>query len=135
MLELDLDEQLHDLDFTDDALPGDETIAHVRWATGGELIVIANPDDWGGGIMSFEVEFECDAELAMRYSHEDARGLPDWIDVSSAHRGFVEATTRVRLKVETTVDVEVNLLNVERGLKPLLERADLNDPQLYIART
>ncbi|HEX8513833.1 MAG TPA: PIN domain-containing protein [Allosphingosinicella sp.] len=134
-LESDLEVHLHDLDFVDDALPGDETVAHVLWAMGAELIEIENPDDWGGGLMSFQVDCECDAGIRMRYSHEEARGLPDWIDVSWGHGNYVEATADVRLKVETTVDVEVDLSNVEDGLKPLLSRIEMNDPQLFIVQT
>jgi hypothetical protein len=132
LLEDDLDDHLVGVEFMDFALPGEDSTARVLWAMGGELISIQNPDDWGGGIMSFEVECESDAGIGMTLSQGEARILPDWLDVQSAGIGRVDLTGNVRLKVEATVDVEVDLENVEKRSKPLLAKADFDDLRLFI---
>lgn len=131
----DLDEELHNLDFTSEKIPVAGAVAHINWALGGELIEIENPDDWGGGHMTFEVGCECLAGIRIGLSHEDARGLPGWIEVEWGHGSAIYATAQVRLRVETSVDVEIDLLNVERNTRPLLGSVSFNDPQLHIIET
>jgi hypothetical protein len=130
-LEGDLTDDLSDLDFDDEALPGDRP-AYILTASGGELISIENPDDWGGGIMSFAVEFECDASIELKVSREEALELPTWLEVDWAGDHTASLIGHVRLKIEATVDVEVDLDNVARRLTPLLSRAEFDDLRVYI---
>lgn len=136
LLEEDLEELVRGVEFEDGVLPGHATRARVDWALGAELVRIENPDDWGGGRMSFQFECETVSGISATMSIEDARDIPEWMRVSAAHGGLLDIEASVKLAVQGTVDVEVNLLNAERGVKPLLGSATLETStvRLFIIR-
>lgn len=133
MLENHLWEQLHGFEFKDSALPGDWTVAHITEVWGGETIEISNPDDWGGGLMSFEVSCETDARIQFEIPREEEFSLMAWQEIGwRPERNMVDVSAKVRLFLEGTVDVEVDLENAQIGAEPLLSNVGFDDDSVKV---
>lgn len=104
-------------------IPDAGSNARVEWADGGELVEVENPDDWGGGLLSFDVSFECDAGASFLVDPDDASKLPHWIRVTWGdpfRRSLGEGEATLRLYVEGFVTAQVDLERAKRNETPLL---------------
>lgn len=133
MIENRLWEELHGFEFKDSALPGDRTVAHITEVWGGETIEISNPDDWGGGLMSFEVSCETDARIQFEVPREEEFSLMVLQEVGwRPERDMIDVSAKVRLCIEGTVDVEVDLENAKMGTEPLLSKVGFDEDSVRV---
>ena len=131
LLETRLNDELEGFEFQDLALPGEDKWAQVSWVSGGELIEISKPDDWGGGLMSFAISCETEAGIAMSATWDEFRSAPPvWTNIGWEGGRTLEASATVLLGVEGIVDVEVDLENAEFGREPILSKVALEPSSL-----
>lgn len=100
------------------------------------MVDISNPDDWGGGLLSYEVSFECEAGLYFLVYRGNTDQLPSWVSISWGHPEdhYLEATGDVALFVEGTVTEQVDLLTVE-GSSPGFLDWKLEPDRIVVSRT
>lgn len=95
--------------------------AKIDWADGGEIVEVDNPDDWGGGFLSFEVAFECDAGISFLVLRDELQRLPSWVRYArSGSYPVQDAEGTVRLYVEGSVTAQIDLERAKALEPPFL---------------
>jgi hypothetical protein len=116
-------EYLVNLEVNSSKIPNDLDAASIRWASGAEFIEVSNPDDWGGGLLTYEVSFDVDALVLFLIDRADVFDRPSWVELSWAGDEVgrhVQAEGDVRLVVEGEVTVQVDLESAKVGSAPFL---------------